>query len=308
MNTIAISSGNAQTQGIAAQLALPLKVLVTDPTGTPVSGVTVNFAITSYPSGAGGYSLSAASAITGADGTAQVFLTLGDQAGSYTVTATAAGLTGSPLTFTEAGGAIVGLGAVKNYLKVDQSDVSKDAILVPWIGLVSEVIESWLNQPVTPRPVEDILDGEGSTKLYLNKGRIVSILPDPVTASQLDRLEVRASALGAWAQVVENVGLFYLNPISNWCIELLDYRIFPIGWKNIRVYYLCGFSPIPGEIVKMAMEMVKVMWDESNQGTRPRLGMKSSSMSGAGATGTDSYEDFEQTRWKDVIKSYKRLT
>jgi len=50
------------------------------------------------------------------------------------------------------------------------------------------------------------------------------------------------------------------------------------------------------------------MWDESNQGTRPRLGMKSSSMSGAGATGTDSYEDFEQTRWKDVIKSYKRLT
>jgi hypothetical protein len=72
---------------------------VTDATGTPVAGVTVTFAVAT---GAG--SITGATAVSDSTGTATVgSWTLGTVAGSNTLTATAAGLTGSPVTFTATG-------------------------------------------------------------------------------------------------------------------------------------------------------------------------------------------------------------
>jgi len=202
---------------------------------------------------------------------------------------------------------IVSLIDLKTYMGIAQTDTTKDVQFSSWITTISQLIENELgNQPVRPRPMEDFLDGEGDTKLYLNKGRIVSLLPDPNTGSQLDSLQWRAAALGDWEQMVENINLVYLNPISNWCIELLDYRIFPIGWKNIRVYYSAGFDPIPGDITKMCFEMIQTMWDESKSGGHPRLGMRSANRGGAGTNLGDSFLDMD-ARWKAVIDRYRRI-
>src|SRR5439155_15568484 len=76
----------------------PLVVTVKDLNNNPVSGFTVTFAVT-----AGGGSLSATSVATNAAGQAQTTLTLGTVAGTNTARATATGLTGSPITFTETG-------------------------------------------------------------------------------------------------------------------------------------------------------------------------------------------------------------
>ena len=98
--TIALTSGNNQNGRTGAALASPLVVIVTDASGNPVPGVGMTFALATTPGGATGQSLSTTSATTGGNGQASSLLTLGNQVGTYTVTATAGSLTGSPLTFT----------------------------------------------------------------------------------------------------------------------------------------------------------------------------------------------------------------
>lgn len=96
---IALNAGNGQS--VTAGSAVPVlpSVLVTDINGTPVSGLTVTFAVTG-----GGGSITGASAVTNGSGIAAVgSWTLGTTAGTNTLTATRAGLTGSPVTFTATG-------------------------------------------------------------------------------------------------------------------------------------------------------------------------------------------------------------
>ena len=97
---IALEAGDNQTgtQGLA--LANPLVAKVTDVANNPVAGASVTFAVASVPAGATGQVLSILSTPTDGSGLASTALTLGNKVGTYTVTATATGLTGSPVTFT----------------------------------------------------------------------------------------------------------------------------------------------------------------------------------------------------------------
>ena|ERR1017187_7793835 len=80
------TSGDGQTGEVGWTLPNPLQVVVNGRAGVPVPGVTVNFSVTS-----GSATLSAASAVSDATGTARVQLTLGQNPGKAVVTATAAG-------------------------------------------------------------------------------------------------------------------------------------------------------------------------------------------------------------------------
>lgn len=91
---IALSSGDAQTDTVGATLPTPYAVLVTDANANPVSGVNVTWAVT-----AGGGSIPGVSS-TDAAGIATATHTFGDTPGAQAATATATGLTGSPVTFT----------------------------------------------------------------------------------------------------------------------------------------------------------------------------------------------------------------
>jgi hypothetical protein len=89
-----IQSGGGQTGAAGAALA-PITMIATDALQNPVSGVVVTFAVAS-----GGGTISPASATTGTNGLASTTWTLGPSAGAQTLTATAAGLTGSPYTIS----------------------------------------------------------------------------------------------------------------------------------------------------------------------------------------------------------------
>ena len=96
---IALQGGDAQSATVNTAVATPPSVLVTDAYGNPVSGTTVTFAVT-----LGGGSLTGTNpASTSASGLASIGWTLGTTAGTNNLTATAAGLTGSPVTFTATG-------------------------------------------------------------------------------------------------------------------------------------------------------------------------------------------------------------
>ncbi len=99
---IAINTGNNQSAGAGTTVPIAPSVLVTDAYGNPVSGVTVTFAILS-----GGGTLTGTTQITNASGIDTVgSWTLGAVAGTNQMTATSAGLSGSPLTFTATGASV----------------------------------------------------------------------------------------------------------------------------------------------------------------------------------------------------------
>jgi len=96
---IAINAGDNQTATAGTAVATDPSVIVKDAFGNPVSGVSVAFAVAS-----GGGSGTGLTPTTNSSGIATITSwTLGPTAGSNTLTATKAGLTGSPITFNATG-------------------------------------------------------------------------------------------------------------------------------------------------------------------------------------------------------------
>lgn len=93
--SLEISGGNNQTGTINSTLSTPFAVRARDAYGNEKPGVTVAWAVH-----AGSGSLNPTQSVTGANGIATSTRTLGATAGTYTDTATATGLTGSPRLFT----------------------------------------------------------------------------------------------------------------------------------------------------------------------------------------------------------------
>jgi hypothetical protein len=105
-NSLKVAVGDQQTALAGALVSVPPAVLVTDRSGNPIENVTVAFQVT----GGGGSITGAAQVATNSSGIATLGgWRLGTTTGANTLTASAAGLTGSPLTFTAA--AIAGAAA-----------------------------------------------------------------------------------------------------------------------------------------------------------------------------------------------------
>ncbi len=140
--TITATSSLSQSVAAGTAVAAPPTVRVTDAGGNPVSGVAVTFTVTT-----GGGSIAPASpatVTTNASGVAALTSwTLGAVAGANAVTATATGLTGSPVTFAATGtiGAATQLG-----------------LLTQPAGAVSGVV-------LTTQPVIEIRDAAGNRVL-----------------------------------------------------------------------------------------------------------------------------------------------
>lgn len=96
---IGANAGTGQSAPAGSAVPIAPSVRVTDAVGNPVSGVSVTFAV-----GSGGGSATGLVATTDANGIATVgSWTLGAAPGANTLTASALGLSGSPVTFTATG-------------------------------------------------------------------------------------------------------------------------------------------------------------------------------------------------------------
>ena len=91
----AAANGDAQTGTAGAALAQPIVAKVAASDGIGVAGTTVTFAVAT-----GGGSVAPLTAVSDANGLAQTTWTLGTGSGAQSITAAAAALTGSPLTYT----------------------------------------------------------------------------------------------------------------------------------------------------------------------------------------------------------------
>ncbi len=93
--TLSLSSGGGQTGAPSSPLASPIVVRVADGGGNGIAGKTVTFAILT-----GGGALSGGSTMSDASGFVSANWTLGSALGLQTISATSAGLSGSPLTIS----------------------------------------------------------------------------------------------------------------------------------------------------------------------------------------------------------------
>ena len=100
--SVSVVSGSGQTAAVASGFAAPLVAVVKDSFGNPVPGVTVIFAA---PASGASATLAGSPAVTDADGQASVTATANATLGSYTVTASVAGITtGAAFTLTNTAG------------------------------------------------------------------------------------------------------------------------------------------------------------------------------------------------------------
>jgi uncharacterized repeat protein (TIGR01451 family) len=90
--TIQVTGGGSQSTAISTAFGQTLEATVKDSNGNPVSGVTVTFTV---PASGASATLSSPTAVTDANGHARVTATANGTVGSYNVTATVAGATGT---------------------------------------------------------------------------------------------------------------------------------------------------------------------------------------------------------------------
>lgn len=174
--TIALSAGNAQIGNPSTLLPVSLAVLVTDGSGNPVSGVTVNWQVAT---GAG--TLTSATSVTNSSGIATNGWTLGAPIGQQIVTADVAGLTGTPIVFT-AIAAIVLPSDITTYYRIQTTAEVVNGLIAELIAEAQGEIEGNSGKSLTYRSVTWYDD---ATTLRIGEGvsnLILKYLPiDPAT-------------------------------------------------------------------------------------------------------------------------------
>jgi adhesin/invasin len=198
--TIAQTGGNSQTDTVAATLAVPYTVTVSDTFGNPVSNVTATWAVT------GGGTITPSSA-TGASGVASATRVLGRTVGPQGATATVSGLSGSPVSFT----ATATHGAATQLIKVagdGQSATAGSAVAIPPAAKVTDQFGNGISGvavtfavasgggTVSPPPTTPIVTGAGGVATVTSWQLGATAGPNTLTASAAGLTTVTFSATG----------------------------------------------------------------------------------------------------------------
>ena len=170
--TLLLASGQDQRGVVRSILSQPFVVRTVDAANNPVSGISVQFAIDAVPSGASGASLSQASLTTDLLGFGSTLLTLGDITGTYTVRATSAGLTGSPLVLR----AVATLASGAYSMVYSSGDAQSGGVLTQLVSPLVATVLGADGSPVSGQPVTFAIDSipSGASGQLLNPASATS--------------------------------------------------------------------------------------------------------------------------------------
>jgi len=198
--------------------------------------------------------------------------------------------------------AIVNKEDVKRYLNL--TDSSKDTFIQDLIDLASGEIEQYCNR--TKFALQDItgelVDGTGESILYTKYSPIYAIGSSSATQASTD-VQYRATPDGSWTDLESDTDFFWVEQYGNY-IEFHE-AIVPSGKRNVKVNYRAGYSPVPEDVQRVCIEMVAMMWSESNNGERV-LGKSSTSMNTGGGSISSSYVNMSD-RWRVVLAKYRTI-
>ena len=187
--SIAVVSGSGQSAAVATAFAAPLIAVVHDSFGNPVPGASVAFAA---PGGTTSATLSAAAAITGSDGQAQITATANTRVGSYAVSATVGSAPAASFALTNTAGPAATLTAISGGA---QSTRVATAFPAP---LIVEVRDAFDNL-ITGADVSFTAPAAGAS----------AVVPATATTNSSGRAQVAVSAgnvAGAYQVVASTTG------------------------------------------------------------------------------------------------------
>jgi hypothetical protein len=294
---IALTAGNNPTGPINTPVN-PFIVTVTDGFGSPVPGVNVTFAITGTPSGAAGQSLSVINTTTGGNGQASTILTLGDQTGMYTVTATSPGLTGNPVVFTASASgniaAVLAMASGDNQNAPINSTLPSPLVAIVRDALGNPVYGASVTFTITSSPagatgqnlsagrVTTGLDGQASTYLMLgNKvGKyIVTATAGSLTGSPVAFTAVANSAGAAAIALTSGdsqSGVIYSTLPMPFVITIVDSQGNPVPAVGVQF----AIMNAPNGAAGTSLSAANVVTDENGRAsTTLALGSKVGSYS-----------------------------
>ena len=174
-------------------------------------------------------------------------------------------LTGSSTATTE--NYICSVSDVCTYLNISTSD-SVTGFINSCIGYVSDDFENYCNKVLANQNLFGIYDGDGTNSLILQSYPIVSI----------NNVQTRGFLTDSWTDVTSDVD----NSTGDWKI-LLQTKFFPAGYRTVKVNYNAGYTTIPRDIKKVAIESIGIILKESHAGGKVsdnRLGVTTRNIQG----------------------------
>ena len=280
---LAYTSGNGQSAAVSKQLANPLVVTVFNEFGSPVAGQAVKFVIDSMPAGATGQSISPTTVTTDLAGRASAVVTLGTKVGTYRITATSAGLIGSPVEFRVRATA----GAARTIVAIAGSGQTKpianslDTVLVvrvaddlqnPVPGVLVEFSIDSIPGGATGQKLtilNAITDNEGQASALLTLGSKVGVYVVEASAQSLSgspvRFTARATSAAAAAVLMtsgnDQTGGILTQLLAPFVASVVDIGGNPVQGASVQF----AIDSIPNGASGQSLRVLSSTTDENGQ-------------------------------------------
>lgn len=162
---------------------------------------------------------------------------------------------------------IVDLASVKAHLNMPLSDTSQDAELQGFIDAAGDLARDVIG-PITAEPHTEWHDG-GSPTITLDWLPVASVqsVTEYIAASTWALTEQPlGSSVDAYGYTVD----LDRGQITRRAVGAAV--CFPGGTKNVKVVYTAGTGTIPPTVRLGALELIRHLWQLTQQGGRPRFG------------------------------------
>jgi len=277
------TAGDAQSAAILTDLSSPLAVTVLNASGNPVSGQTVTFAVDSIPLGATGQLVTPSTVTTGASGRATAVAKVGSKVGVYRVTATSAGLAGSPVEFRVQ--ATVGVARALVYLAGDGQSKQITGTLdsafvvrvvdlgenpVPGVAVhfsLDSIPDGAMGQRLTA--LNPVTDAQGQAAAVLTLGSkigtyVVSASVEGLSGSPL-KFIARASAGAAAAMILtsgnEQTGYVSTDLAAPFTVTIVDIAGNPVPGIGVQF----AIDSIPAGANGQSLRVLNTITDQGGQ-------------------------------------------
>jgi hypothetical protein len=162
---------------------------------------------------------------------------------------------------------ITSLAEVKDYLNFDPADTSNDTELQRFIDAADPVVEDIVG-PVNQATFDEWYDG-GYSDIVLRHWPVISI----TAVTEYAGTTPTTLTVAATPDVVTGTS-YVFDPATSILYRVGTYgsQTFAQGTGNIRVQYTAGRTTIPGNIKLAALELIRHLYQSTQQGGRPTYG------------------------------------